>query len=144
MNVFDYIYLDNWNIIFDYCDFLSKIRLRQVCKFLYNNLQIIDFYHIDDKYLDKLTDDILKNYNHIKYLNAYNNSKISDVNWMINLKELNARDNCVINQKGIQNLNLIKLNVRYNSKITDVSMMTLLKELDASDNCGIDQNGIKN
>ena len=44
--------------ILDKLDFLSKIRLRQVCKKFYR-LEIWDFYNIDDKYLDKLTNNIL-------------------------------------------------------------------------------------
>ena len=42
------------------CDFLTKIRFRQICKYLYNKLHVIDFYNIETKYLKKLTEDIFK------------------------------------------------------------------------------------
>ena len=81
-NVFQFINLDIWKVIFEYLDFLSKIRFRQVNKYFYHNLDIEDFYHIECKYLSKLTDEILINYKKIKYLDAFNNHKIKDVSWM--------------------------------------------------------------
>ena len=73
MNVFEYICLDVWQIIFKYCDFMSMVGLTRVCKLFNNNLQITDFYNIEIRYKNKLTDDILKNYKNIIKLNAYNN-----------------------------------------------------------------------
>ena len=75
MNIFN-IPLDIFKEIFLFCDFLSKIRFRQISKFLYNNLHVIDFYNIEIKYLNKLTEDILKNHKFIKYLNTNNNPNI--------------------------------------------------------------------
>ena len=71
-------------------------------------------------------------------LDAWNNSKIKKVSFMKNLKELDAGDDCAIDQKGIQGLDLIKLDVGYNNKIKDVSFMMSLKELYARRNSGID------
>ena len=143
MNVYEYICLDIWKIIFEYCDFISKIRLSQVCTLFYKNLHITDFCNIEYKYKNKLTDDILKNYKNIIKLNVGYNSKIKDVSWMSNLKELDASW-VGIDQNGIKNLNLIKLKVRHNSKIKDVSWMSNLIELHIGGDCGINQNGIKN
>ena len=50
---------------------------------------------------------------------------------MQNLKELDTNGDSGIDQLGINEMNLIKLNVCGNPKITDVSFMTNLKELDA-------------
>jgi hypothetical protein len=48
---------------------------------------------------------------------------------MTNLKKLNAKSSCGIDQKGIQGLNLTDLRVDGNKKITNVSFMTNLKKL---------------
>ena len=50
---------------------------------------------------------------------------------MKNLKILNASDNCGIDQNGINNLDLIELNVDDNSKINNVNFMKNLKILNA-------------
>ena len=135
--------LDNFKEIFLLCDFLTQIRFRQTCKFLYNFLQIIDFYNIETKYLTKLNEDILKNYKYIKYLNVKTNRTIKDISWMVNLKILDASDKSRINQIGIKELDLIELNVWNNQKIIDVSWMKNLKILNASNKSGINQIGIK-
>ena len=72
----DKIYLDLLKIIFNKLDFLSEIRFRQVNKFCYKNLHIINLCNINYKFLKLLNDDILKNYHYIQYLDAINNKKI--------------------------------------------------------------------
>ena len=62
---------------------------------------------------------------------------------MKSLQILYAFGECGINQKGIEGLNLIKLNARNNSKITNVSHMKSLQILNATGYCGIDQRGIE-
>ena len=57
---------------------------------------------------------------------------------MTKLKVLYASHKSGINDEGIKNLNLEKLNAYNNSKITNVNHMTKLKELDARGDCGID------
>ena len=122
----DIIPLDIFKEIFLFCDFLTQIRFRQTCKILYNILHIIDFYTIEEKYLTELTDDIIKIHKSIKCLNAAHNPKIQNVSWMKNLKELTASGyNCVIDQIGIQGLDLTKLNAWNNQKIKDVSWMKI-------------------
>ena len=50
----------------------------------------------------------------------------------------------LFDQKGIEGLDLVELDVWNNSKITNVSFMKNLKKLDASGSgCGIDQKGIE-
>lgn len=132
-----------WQIILNYSDFLSQIRLTQVCSHLHTNLKITDFHNISYEYLNRLNDTILKNYPHIIKLNAGGNLKITDVNHMANLQVLNASWYSGIGDNGIKNLNLVELRVYNNLKITDVNHMTNLQILDASRNCGISNNGIK-
>ena len=50
---------------------------------------------------------------------------------MTNLQKLNAREDCGIDQNGINNLNLIQLDARANKKINVVSFMTNLQKLNA-------------
>ena len=140
MSIFD-IPLDIFKEIFELCDFLTKIRFRQICKYSYENLHMIDLYNIEKKYLKRLSKNILKKHRFIKYLNVIYNLDIKHISWMKNLKELYASGNCGIDQKGIKGLNLIKLNVHDNSKIKKVSFMTSLKKLYASGNCGIERIG---
>ncbi len=97
-----------WQEIILNCEFLTAIRLRQLNKWFYK-LEIHDFYNIDWKYLNKLSDDILKAYPFIQKLNASWNNMISD--------------------DGIKQLNLIKLYASSNSKIRDVNHITNLTEL---------------
>jgi hypothetical protein len=117
--------LDIIYLIFGFLDFLSKIRFRSISKYMYK-LQIHDFYNISNKYLKLLDDKILLNYPFITYLNAFNNLKITN--------------------KGIEHLNLIKLNAAYNPNITNINhMANYITELDASGEfCGITDKGIAN
>ena len=50
-------------------------------------------------------------------LDAYGNSKITNVTFMKNLKELDDRWSCGISPEGIEGLNLVKLYANGNSKI---------------------------
>lgn len=77
--------------IFDLADLPVKIALTQLNNYYHDNLQIIDFYDIDEKYRIMLTDDILQKYPYIKKLNAYNNLKITDEGLKyLNLEMLNV------------------------------------------------------
>ena len=82
-----------WDLIFNKLDFLSKIKFRQINSYSMN-LNIYDFKNINKKYLQKLNDDVLINYSFIKYLNARNNKKITNINHMSNLKILDASHCC--------------------------------------------------
>jgi hypothetical protein len=106
-----------------------------------NKLEIYDFYNIEEGYLIRLNNKILLNYPFIKYLNASNNKKITNIDHMNNLIELDAGWDCGITNKGLQKINLIILNANNNNKITNVNHMDKLIELDAGWNCGIDDNG---
>jgi hypothetical protein len=61
---------------------------------------------------------------------------------MNNLIELYANEYSGINDNGIKNVNLIKLNANNNSNITNVNHMNKLKELFAHGRSGISDEGI--
>ena len=61
---------------------------------------------------------------------------------MTNLVKLNASWNCGLNDDGISQLNLVKLNVLGNPKITNINYMTNLVKLNAAWNCGLTDEGI--
>ena len=125
--------LEIWKLIFNELDFKSKLLFISSCKYFRKNIFIDNLYDIDYMYLKKLTDEILKYsiFSHAVCLDAGNNKKITDVSAMTSLKKLGAWGNSGIDQKGIEGLQLVELNVNSNEKITDVSMMTSLKKLDA-------------
>ena len=75
-------------------------------------------------------------------LNAADNYKITSVNHLLGLRELNAYKNSGIDQNGIRELRqVVKLDASYNVKITSVNHLRELQALDAYDS-GIDKSGI--
>jgi len=125
----------------DFYDIMNVLKINKKC----NRIKIKDFWNISDKIQIKLSDEILKKYNDIEFLDAEINPKITNVNHIINLKKLDTFYECGINDNGIKNLiNLEYLNANNNSKITNVNHMINLKTLHAMHNCGINDNGIKN
>jgi len=81
------------DIIFTYLDFYDQHKFRRIS--CHNNKnQIKNLYYIDMKYLSKLDDNILQNYKFATKLYAGYNPKITNVNHMTKLKELNANGNC--------------------------------------------------
>ena len=135
-------HINLWFDIFSLLDLKSQLSLLFTCS-SFNNLSIIDLCNIDEKYLDILTDNILRLHVFKYVIKLTSNNKITNVSFMKNLKKLDASDDCGIDQSGIKELNLVELNADDNNKITNVSFMKKLKKLNASYNCGIDQNGIK-
>jgi len=134
-----------WQIILEYSDdFLAKIRLRQVCKDTYNHLRIIDFYHIEDQFLIKLNDNIIKQHQYIKYLFAFDNTNITDVNHLDYLEELDASWDCGIHSQGLKNITSLKvLDVNGNPHVKNIKHMSKLEKLHAKSICGIGNEDIK-
>ena len=130
-------------IIFKYINFYDKHTFKKIKKFM-NRIHMTDLFGIDNKYLVRLDDNILSNYKFAVRLCARNNPKITHINHMTNLKELNAGGKCGIDNYGVKNINLEVLYAYDNQKITNIKHMTNLKELDARFNCGIDDYGVKN
>src|SRR5439155_25275361 len=113
--------------ILEYSNYLTQIRLLQVCKYFHDNLKIYidNLYDSNIKYLHLLSDDIIKNYKHIRKLDASCNEKITN--------------------KGIQHLKLHTLNSAWNNNITDdgIEHMTTLHTLHTLGNTITDK-GLKN
>jgi hypothetical protein len=142
-------------LIFDYLDFIEKIRYRRICK-KFKLLRITDFHDIDTKYLTKMNDDILKQHKYITKLYASGNAHITDVNNLVNLKKLSAsgfnnNDSgihslpiCGLSNKGIHNINLEVLDASDNKGITKIKHMTNLTKLWINGECGVCQEEINN
>ena len=112
--------------IFPKLDLISQIRLRQVSKFFYNNLDITNLYDIHNKYNSKLMDEIIKKYPKLVKLDAWNNSKITNISHLKNLKILDAGGwNCGISDVHLIGLNLVELSVWNNSRITEKMKLEL-------------------
>ena len=112
-----------WNEVFEFLDqdILSQLRLKSVNKNT-NRLRIINFCTIGNKYLNKLNDKILKQYDYIKYLNISCNKKITNegIKYMTQLHSLNASRNEKITDEGIKHfIQLHELYASDNPNITD-------------------------
>ena len=79
--------------IFNYLNFDDQIKFKSLSNDYHKGLRIYDLYNIDIKYKQKLDDNILKQYVYLKYLDAKNNEKITNLNHMINLQKLNTSYN---------------------------------------------------
>ena len=139
--------LDVVQIICDFCDLKTQINLINTCKEYEENLQIIKL-TCTDGINQQVTQEILqqKKFSQLRYLNASNNMKITNVNHLKNtLILLNCSGNCEIAQEGINELRKLQiLNACDNQKITNVNhLKDTLIELDCCGNiCGIYQKGI--
>ena len=112
--------IELWQEIMEQSNTIEQIQLTMVCKYFQNNLQVTDLYNCPEKYLKILSDKELDRYPYVKKLNACNNRKITKVNHMTNLRKLDARGECGIDDKGLEGLNLYKLNAHNNKKITKI------------------------
>ena len=75
-------------------------------------------------------------------LYAEGNTKVTDVNHLIKLRELNISARCTVGQSGISELrNIIILDVGANSHVTSVNHLKYLRALNILE-CGVDQTGI--
>jgi hypothetical protein len=131
------------NIILNILKLKDQINYLSTCRTFY--------YHLTIETLTELClkQNVINNriFRNVLSLDASYNSNIKDVSFMKNLKFLDAHGSCGIDQKGIDGLDLIKLNIDNNDNIKNVSFMKNLKVLWASDNrfcgyCKFGQNGI--
>lgn len=133
-----------WQVILEYTDFPTQIRLRQVNKRFYR-LSIIDFHNISYYHMDKLTDSIISQHLNIRYLCAYYNPKITNVNHLKHLIKLDAQgESCGLTDIGLKDC--IELQILYtgdNPKITTVNHFKSLRVLGVSSNSGITNEGFK-
>ena len=94
--------LEIWQKIHDNLDFKSKCLMSLSCGLFRNGLMIYDLFDIDEKYLKRLNDEVLK------------------YPMFERVKRLNANYETVITQEGIAGLDLYELNVWGNKKIKSV------------------------
>ena len=77
-------------------------------------------------------------------LDALNNPRITTLNHLTKLRELNIDGNCGVRDIGIQVcINLEELSARGNPKITSVNLMTNLRKINYDGNYGIGGIGIQ-
>ena len=131
-----------------------------LCSYFYNLRDTINLYNLNKDHQDniiirnlysveyriyKLNQKIIEQnkYKYVERLNVFGNEKIKNVNHMKNtLKILNCSYSG-IDQKGISQLNLIKLSVFENKKIKNVNhMKKTLKILKCGSDSAIDQDSI--
>jgi len=116
-------------LILSHADFLTQIRLRCANKALHAKLEIHDFYNIDDKYLYRLTDDILRSYPFITKLD-FRCYHCTNINHLTRLETLSVGTNLPLGNDGISNLvNLKELYINCYSPITNLNHMTKLEFL---------------
>lgn len=139
-----YLPIELYQIILEQSDFIDQIHLTMVNKYMHQNLKIKDFYHIDYTLINKLNDDILKQYPYITKLNISSNQHVRNINHLKFLKSLKAGRGCYLDDQGVTALNLEELDVSYGFGITDVNHMTNLKILCAKGFCGLSDMGIRN
>src|SRR5258708_7843128 len=96
-----------YNLIYSYLNFIEKLNFRIICK-KFNKYVITDMYNIDEKYRDKLNEDILKQcaYAYITKLDLAT-CYVPNLNFLSSLKELNINSS-KIGDDCIKNLNLEK------------------------------------
>src|SRR5208282_252192 len=122
---------DITKLIFDQLDFLSQISIRLVSK-KFTSYPVTNLF--DNVPMNKLSDEILRLYPHATKLNAGKNSKITNVNHLINLRRLDAWGfESSIDNNGLSNLtNLIDLHIDYNEKIININSLQNLRSLNVS------------
>ena len=129
------------NIIFNFLNFYDQHTFGRINK--HNTMiHITNMHDTDLKYLKRLDDKILQNYDFIVKLDARRNPNVTNVNHMKKIKVLDATFCCGIDD-GTKIINLEELHASRNAKITNVNHMTKLKELDVSFDYEINDNRIK-
>ena len=131
------IHLDIFKEIFHNLKLKYQIRLLQINKYHNHYLQIIDFYHMNNKYLNALTDEIIINYPNLQKLNIkYNPKCTKNVMYLTNLSELNCSSvrskPCNLAEEQIKYLNLTKLKMQGNVNIENLNHLTNLRTLNCN------------
>lgn len=144
--------IELWQIILDYSYFIEQINLTMVCKYFNNNLKIFDFlcnntdsfsWSYDyDKINEKVTNDILKKYPYIKFLDISFMENVTDEG-IKHLKLHTLRTNDNITDDGIKHMNLYELCSNRNITDEGIKYMTNMEDLNiASEN--VTDKGIEN
>ena len=99
-----------WQTITSFCDPITQINMVSCCSLFYDRLYVTDLFNASQKKLLCLNDDILKQKKFINVVKlwASDNSNITNVAHMRNLRVLNAGGNCGIDKYGVKGLSLDK------------------------------------
>jgi len=136
--------MEIWQLILDSLNLRSQLIIYQLCKIFNKRLKITNFYDIGERYIYKLTNDILKRYNDIKFLNIRGTNVTDEGIQHLKLEKLSTNkfitDNGIKYMTSLQYLNISRLN----DKITDEGIKSLkLHTLYAiGDKCKITDEGI--
>ncbi len=135
------LYHTLYNLIYSYLNFIEKLNFIIICK-KFNKFVITDMCYIDEKYRDKLNENILKQrtYAQVTKLDL-STCFISNLNYLSSLKKLYINSS-EIGDDCIKDLNLECLSVNENIKIKNLKHMTKLKFLNISNKSGVDDEEI--
>jgi len=134
--------IEIYQLILFEADFLTQIRMRQINRILYAKLEINNFYHIEQKYSDLLSDQILAPHPFITELNARANQLITNLAHLTRLEKLDTTHSGIDDAAIKNNFALRELYASHNHKIMNVNHLTRLEKLDVFGRCGIDDVGI--
>jgi hypothetical protein len=114
----------NKNISLIFLQKMTNIKTLKLRNAKFNDINFLSKLQILHLYGNKCQIDQngIKNLN-LTELNVSNNPKITNVNFMFNLKKLIASGKCGINQEGINGLNLTELDATNNPKITKINFV---------------------
>ena len=132
------------SMIFDLLDLKSQLNMCSVSTF-FKKFNITNFWNIEEVIEStKITEDILKKYPFIKFLNLCDNRIIKDINFLKHVTKLNISGGSLVSSEGIKNLlNLKYLNANNNNNITFLTNNIRIKYLVASGLCGLSDDQIK-
>jgi Leucine-rich repeat (LRR) protein len=140
--------LDVVQLICDFCDLHTQIRLIQSCKLYDENIKIRVL--VESERSSRVSQKILeqKKFNKLQYLHAGHNRKIFDLNHLGEtlLVLICYGENCTIGQKAIAQLKKLRfLDCSYNTLIHDVNHLkdTLETLVCNGYPCALGQHGIK-
>lgn len=120
----------------DYCSTRNKIKLALSTKFFNKEIKIQSINNLSQKNIYG------KNLMYIKKISC-SNTKIYNINHLIDMEKLVCNSNSYIHQKSIKKLTTIKnLHCELNDKIKNVNHFSKLKFLNCCFNSNIDQSGI--
>lgn len=133
--------IDIWQEIINNLDLLDMIHVIMTCKEFYHKLYIKKI-----RNHPRMTTEILKQPKFSKaiQLDADNNSNITDVYFLKNLRYLSIRTKTGIDKDGLKQLDLYSLDMAYNPIKFDLSSLRNLRLLNIRGReCQIDQNDIE-
>ena len=120
MEAFDLAPYDCWALVFDKLDIVSQLNFRNACR-SFKCFDIIDLFNVPRKVRWRLDDSIVLQFPKLKHLDAFDNSKITDlsVSKLVNLSTLDASHNPKITDLSVSKLaNLSTLYASGNKEIT--------------------------